>query len=217
MVQAQTMSFHNFAQLGYGPLAGRWDLGEGMRLSFELPDDRAENCTIIVEGPRRTFGSPPADVGARTHGTDVVTTFLLGVFGAPLAGAKEGRFRAGLPAFALGGAMATSPLAEAERHPERLEKALTERGLLWILPAGLEALDAGPFFYSEEEGVTWWEYGIVIAPAGPGMLVFRTRMDVACTTLLLSLSAAGILNTAGVRTAVLDRADDILEAPPEIV
>ncbi|MBK8259320.1 MAG: hypothetical protein IPK82_42535 [Polyangiaceae bacterium] len=210
------MAFYNIAKNGYRALAGRWDLGDGMRIAFELPDARAATCTVSIEGPANMFSAPPPDTGVRTHGADVVTAFFLRLFGAPQAAVSGARVRAGLPGFAIGGAMETDPLAEAERHRERFDEAMVERGLDWAPAAAVEAIEAGPYFYDEDEASEWWEHGIVLVPAGPGALVFRVRLDAAATTLLLEITAAGLQNAGPARTAVLDRAEDLLQETPEI-
>jgi hypothetical protein len=209
------MAFHNIAKHGYRPLAGRWDLGDGMRVSFAISDARAATCTVSIEGPGTMFSAPPPDTGVRTHGEDVVSAFFLRLLGAPHPGASAPRVQAGLPAFALGGPMEADPLAEAERHRERFAEAIAARGLDWALPAALEAIDAGPYFY-DEEGNVWWEHGVVLAAAGPGALVLRVRLDAAATTLLLEITPAGLPDAGPPRTAVLPRAEDALYSTPEI-
>lgn len=184
------MPFKNIAKYGYQQtLAGTWDLGGGVRMTFGISDPRAERFTITTFGPTtqrmKDNQRAQAIAGISLEGPSTTDT------GAELRPQMTGR-GAGLialanillaaqnfqtksyvqihrTAFALGAPVYHGGAAELERKRDKLEAALKDRGtrglgdLSWVARHYMGVIDQGPYF-AEDGGRRWWESGFIAVP-----------------------------------------------------
>jgi hypothetical protein len=184
------MPFKNIAKYGYQQtVAGTWDLGGGVRMTFGISDPRAERFTITTFGPttQRMKDNQRAQAlaGISLEGPSTTDT------GAELRPQMTGR-GAGLivlanillaaqnfqtkpyvqihrTAFALGAPIYHGSASELERKRDKLEAALRERGtrglgdLSWVARHYMGVIDQGPYV-AEDGGRRWWESGFIAVP-----------------------------------------------------
>jgi hypothetical protein len=184
------MPFKNIARYGYQQtVAGAWDLGGGVRMTFGISDPRAERFTITTFGPTTQRmqdaqraraisglsleGPATTDTGAelrpqmsgRGAGLIVLANILL----AAQSFRTKPFVQIHRTAFALGAPIYHGSTAEQERKRDKIESALRERGtrglgdLSWVARHYMGVIDQGPYF-AEDGGRRWWENGFIAVP-----------------------------------------------------
>jgi hypothetical protein len=248
------MPFKNIARYGYQQtVAGAWDLGGGVRLTFQIEDPRAERFVLEIFGPttermeaaRRaslvagiSFEGPSADdaganlrPGLSGRGAAAIALANLITAAAGFAGGKP-FVKIRRTAFALGAPTTHGDAVEAERHRDRIEKALEGRGtrglgdLSWVAEHYTDVIDSGPYFF-EDGGRRWWESGFIAIPMSvpaavgssattPTDAFMRVRTDLYGTTLYLDLYATRNHQLTGSVSGVYLRARDIVYKPDDV-
>jgi hypothetical protein len=188
------MAFKDIAQYGYAQtVAGTWDLGSGVRLSFGIQDARAERFQVEIFGPttdqmvrRRQIaqlagvsleGPSGDDTGANLRpsmsGPGALAIVLANAISfAASFNERKHYTRVRHTAFALGAPITHGDQIWAERHRSHFRSVLQNRGgrlpwdnLDWVAEHYMSVIDSGPYFY-EENGRAWRTAGFIVIPHG---------------------------------------------------
>jgi hypothetical protein len=184
------MPFKNIAKYGYQQtVAGDWDMGNDVRMTFGITDPDANRFNLVLFGPTTPrmreekrmqaltgyggWGPTADDTGAalrpqmtgRGAGAIAIANLLL----AANAASSKPLTRIVRSAFALGAPMYHGSNKERERKRETIEPALEGRDtrglgdLSWVARHYRDVIDRGPYFI-ESGGRRWWEAGFIAIP-----------------------------------------------------